>query len=104
MIQRIGGGGFMQTKQHRPLAAKVSQEAQCQECDSDLFAIGSFYACQQPECSRYAVPVNEYGNTDAEQEEDDERQGQAAIERDASGPTYAERRAYEIDQYYRRGF
>lgn len=55
---------------------EISQEAQCGECDCDLFQIGTFYACQQPACSRYAVPVNEYGNTDAEQEEEDARRGE----------------------------
>lgn len=53
----------------------VSQEATCRECDGDLHQIGSFYACQEVECGRYAVPVNEFGNTDAEQEREDERNG-----------------------------
>jgi hypothetical protein len=80
----------------------VSQEAQCKECDSDLHKIGTFYACQQPACSRYAVPVNEYGNTDAEQEEETQAAGEAADERAASEPTWAERYAHQVDQY-RRG-
>lgn len=54
----------------------VSDEAQCGECDGDLVAVGTFYACQDLACSRYAVPVNAYGNTDAEQEEIDAHRGE----------------------------
>jgi hypothetical protein len=63
----------------------VSSEAECRECNGFLFQIGTFFACQHPECSRYAVPVNEYGNTDAEQEAEAEKQS------DRQSEKYAER-------------
>lgn len=59
---------------------EVSREAQCGTCDNDLFAIGSFFACQDATCPRFAVPVNEYGFTDAEWENECERRG---VEADA---------------------
>jgi hypothetical protein len=80
----------------------ISQEAQCKGCDGDLVKIESSYACQDQTCIRNAVPVNEYGNTDAEQEEETQAAGEAADERAASEPTWAERYAHQVDQY-RRG-
>lgn len=62
----------------------VSKEAQCQECDEDLFQVESSFACQNPPCSRYAVPVNEYGNTDAEQEAEAQADGERRETRGAS--------------------
>jgi hypothetical protein len=61
----------------------VSSEAECRECNGFLFQSGTFFACQQPECSRYAVPVNEYGNTDAEQDEAAQADGESREERNA---------------------
>ncbi len=62
---------------------EISQEAQCRECDGDLVKVESSYACQEPTCGRYAIPVNEFGNTDAEQEEESQADGEAREARNA---------------------
>lgn len=44
----------------------------CTECEFPLKAVGSFYACQNAACDRYALPcfktLGDYGHTDAEHE------------------------------------
>jgi hypothetical protein len=76
MNARLQGDGYERDIEPLENGPAVSGEATCQECDGDLFQVGTFYACQNPPCSRYAVPVNEYGNTDAEQENEDAFRGE----------------------------
>lgn len=55
----------------------------CHECDWELVRVGSQYYCQQTGCSRFALPVNEHGDTPDEHEQSCEREGVARQTMDA---------------------
>lgn len=38
----------------------------CIGCEGDLFQVGSFYACSDERCDRFAIPVDAQGRTDEE--------------------------------------
>lgn len=42
---------------------------ECKGCGGLLAAVGTFYACNDATCDRFALPVNEYGHTPEEHED-----------------------------------
>lgn len=66
------GTGMELTREDFLKAAARTATPQCDDCDWELVKVGTQYYCQQTSCSRFALPVNDLGNTQDEQADKNE--------------------------------
>lgn len=61
------GTGVQLSREDMLRVSARTDTPQCKDCDWELVKVGSQFYCQQTRCNRFALPVNEAGNTQDEQ-------------------------------------